>query len=338
MLCIGTKALCLGGHLTTHSRLPCSVAVNAYGAFCRTAPSPRNLICATARRLTWTAGRRIKTTAGLSTQVALPSLTNLLYRRCSTDSSQKVVCSLLARLCLGGNVIAPDCFRPRTLPAAFVHISNATHTQQHNSLSHDTHLLCSLLHKKTLATHCKPHACITHSFTLVATSLPPIPDHSPTYSPMHSPHHLCTACFADFEEIPFCEIASPSRFPALYELNNALPLAQNQAPSDDSDDSGDASFGEEEDSFVAEEVEVPPGTEVSFLYTSQASGLPDTVMQGLLRQPNFSALLSTTSPDLQVCQCTRRSAALQLPHVSRLRPRTRLRAHIGDPVRGRTLD
>lgn len=197
-------------------------------------------------------------------------------------------------------MIAPDRSKPRTLPAAFVQFPYASHTQQHDSMPHDKHLLCSLLHQHTLATYRKAHACITHSFTLIATSLPPIPKHSPAYRPMHSPDHLCAACSADYEEIPFCEIASPSRFPALYELNNALPLAQNQGPSDDS---GGASFGEEEDYSVAEEVEVPPGTEVSFLYTSRASGLPDTVMQGLLRQPNFTALLSTTSPDLQVRHC-----------------------------------
>lgn len=61
----------------TQYRLPCSVAVNAYGAFCRTAPSPPNLTCATVPHLMWTVGKRMKTTAGLSTQVAFPSLTTM---------------------------------------------------------------------------------------------------------------------------------------------------------------------------------------------------------------------------------------------------------------------
>lgn len=115
------------------------------------------------------------------------------------------------------------------------------------------------------------------------------------------------ACLADNDEIPFCEIASPSRFPNLYELSNALPLAtgdqaetSDEADSDD-DDSSQA-FGEEDDGVPREKVEVPPGTEVSFLYTGRGDPVALDATDRLVQQPNLTALSrsATSSVDQQV--------------------------------------
>eukprot|EP00892_Ulva_mutabilis_P007665 jgi/Ulvmu1/5270/UM022_0064.1 len=99
----------------------------------------------------------------------------------------------------------------------------------------------------------------------------------------------CGPQFSDFEEITWCPISSPSRFPPLYELNNALPVAQ-ETEEDDTDDDNDENF------------EAPPGSIVSFLYTrAGTSDMPTTIMQSLVRQPNLSRLVqsASASDDLQ---------------------------------------
>ena len=112
--------------------------------------------------------------------------------------------------------------------------------------------------------------------------------------------HACL--IADYEEIAFCEIASPSRFPSLYELSNALPLAASEADRIDDSDTSDDGFGDGGDDDIREEVEVPPGSELSFLYTGQGDSVAEAAMGSLVRQPNFTALLNSASSsvDLQV--------------------------------------
>jgi hypothetical protein len=100
--------------------------------------------------------------------------------------------------------------------------------------------------------------------------------------------------FADYEQIPYCAIESPSQFPPLYELSNALPesVVPVSATGGDSSSgqSGDSSSGSSSDVKV-----LPPGTEVEFLYTSRSGDFARQVMESFVRQPAVAEVLG--NPD-----------------------------------------
>jgi hypothetical protein len=91
----------------------------------------------------------------------------------------------------------------------------------------------------------------------------------------------CGAQYSGPEQIPFCKIEAPSRWPPLYDMVDALELDEEVSeglPASAAQGSSEPNTAP--DSYQA----------VTFLYTSKDSAFAETAMQRFVRQPNLTKL------------------------------------------------